>query len=449
MDQEFIRIWREFQHEANVSTQFLLYTLNGIHALHRDALQSHGSIPSVSYPPVRGFPLVVFPSLLDSTKPDGPMEDMAFTSWTVDVYDRLWEGRYRGEQQRVLKQSGLPDAIRPRTEVLGDLRLIRNNLLHGRDRADEAAKCRVLRWFRKGEPVRVRLRHVLDFLNQMGWLVPEPISLGKAGFSLWHVRTDNVPLQPPRLISVRHLLDPEQDDPRYRYAASIAFEDGVFALVPMGPSAETPEQAAEWTRLWPGMAISADGSRLVVPGLSDDGIPAGQLYLNSLAGPHTKRPAPWSPAVKISASRSSRSRSVQPYRTGRANLLRTGAAPAAGDRSIRSALASGACPPGRNPTSGSVAFLVFLSAPAWARFVPSDSRHPDEVELRVSRDGIRNVKQVFPSTLLTAKSPRLMMSMPINTSSCSPARAARRLRLRGIGCSGSRRPGFGEPGTDR
>lgn len=299
LDQEFIRIWREFQHEANVSTQFLLYTLNGIHALHRDALQSHGSIPSVSYPPVRGFPLVVFPSLLDSTKPDGPMEDMAFTSWTVDVYDRLWEGRYRGEQQRVLKQSGLPDAIRPRTEVLGDLRLIRNNLLHGRDRADEAAKCRVLRWFRKGEPVRVRLRHVLDFLNQMGWLVPEPISLGKAGFSLWHVRTDNVPLQPPRLISVRHLLDPEQDDPRYRYAASIAFEDGVFALVPMGPSAETPEQAAEWTRLWPGMAISADGSRLVVPGLSDDGIPAGQLYLNSLAGPHTKRPAPWSPAVKI------------------------------------------------------------------------------------------------------------------------------------------------------
>ena len=33
---------------------------------------------------------------------------------------------------------------------------------------EETGKCKVLRWFKPGEPMILGMRHVFDFLNQLG-----------------------------------------------------------------------------------------------------------------------------------------------------------------------------------------------------------------------------------------------------------------------------------------
>ena len=56
---------------------------------------------------------------------EGRAEQLAFKGWVEEVF-QLWEAEYRNELQRVLS----PEATRPSSDPLGDLRLIRNDLVH-------------------------------------------------------------------------------------------------------------------------------------------------------------------------------------------------------------------------------------------------------------------------------------------------------------------------------
>lgn len=274
LEREWHRLWEAFQHDVNVATNSLLHILDGIHAKHRaelarliqaidandstaqtqeEAVRAVGDIYTFpTYPSLRGFPSLTGEPLFTRSAPGGPMEQTAFKGWISEVYD-LWESHYRTQLRH--ETDILPGAIRPRQPVLGDLRHIRNNLLHnGIARRGEAADRETLKWFAEGERMRLGVRHVLDFLNQMGWLHEAPaIHLERGGkLSRWYIHRDGAIESPaPALVSVRPLLYPEQEHPGYRYVASVAFENAVFGLILMGPEQEESEaQAKERARKW-------------------------------------------------------------------------------------------------------------------------------------------------------------------------------------------------------
>ncbi|MCY4381823.1 MAG: hypothetical protein OXE44_01580 [Nitrospinae bacterium] len=319
-EREWFRLWQAFRHDVTVATNSLLYMLEGIHASHlgerqrllqaRDA--SDSAIETLenavrvcgdtyfipAYPKLRAFPTLTGEPLFGRTAPGGPMEQIAFKGWISEVWDR-WESYYRTQLKH--ESQYLPGAIRPRQQVLGDLRHIRNNLLHnGIAKKGEAASCEVLRWFKDGERMKVRLRHVFDFLNQMGWLNENSfVFIEERGTtSSWHIDRTGEPEEPaPSLISVRPLVYPEEQDPRYQYAASIVFENGVFGRIAMGPEKEETEaQAKDRTRKWMKMTVNEKGD-LYVPDLGT--VSAAKLYWNCLKGERNPGPGIWEPSVQF------------------------------------------------------------------------------------------------------------------------------------------------------
>ena len=325
LGKEWSRLWKAFRHDVNVATNSLLHMLEGIHAKHlaerqrlvhvrdasgdtaktlEDAVRIWGDANfALTYPKLRAFPLLTGEPLYSRTEPDGPMEKTLFRGWVSEVYD-LWESHYRTQLQHEVHD--LPGAIRPRQQVLGDLRHIRNNLLHnGVAKPGEAASCEILRWFKEGELMQVRLRHVFDFLNQMGWLsegsivVPE----GQKMTSGWYISRTGEPEEPtPALISVCPLFEPEEQNPRYRHGASVVFENGVFGLTPLEP--QVRDRTHRWMRmtvdeqrdLWMKMTVDEQGD-LHVPSFGT--VAAVKLYRSYLKGERRTGPGRWQPPVQF------------------------------------------------------------------------------------------------------------------------------------------------------
>ena len=303
LETRWIGVEKKFRRDVAVTTQFLFYQLDAIHSLHRrtrelQATAGSGTVPAPAYPPLRGRLFVAGTPLSEQAAPDGPMEEAAFRSWVVEVY-RLWETRHRVAHERAAHPD-VPDAIRPEVDPLGDLRRIRNDMLHkGVATKANAANCKVLRWFKEEERVQVRLRHVLDFLNQMGWLTETPVSIsdGLTGQVIcWHIGREGWDGNVPPLVSVRPMLDADTKDLTFRYGASVVFGDGVFGCISFAPGTETPAETEKRSRLWPTMRVSGNGS-LVLPGF-DKEVSAGTLYRRLLKSERTARPT-WGPAMRF------------------------------------------------------------------------------------------------------------------------------------------------------
>ena len=320
LGREWTRLWEEFRHDVNVATNSLLYKLEAIHSKHlaeqqrltqamdastgsiptlTDAVRIHGdNYPRPTYPRPRAFPTLTGEPLFRRTAPGGAMEQTAFRGWVSDVYD-LWETRYRTQLKRDMRD--LSGAIRPRQDALGDLRHIRNNLLHrGIAKRGEAASCEVLQWFNEGDRMQVRLANIFDFLNQMGWLSTFPAfaleSPGKS--STWDIdQTGEIVDPPPAIVSVRPVVDLGATDPRYRFSAGVAFEDGTFGNVPMGPETEeSAKQAKGRSSKWLKMTVNEAGD-LYVPGLGTAS--AAVLYREILKGEKVSGPGMWGPPVQF------------------------------------------------------------------------------------------------------------------------------------------------------
>ena len=311
-----VSAWQEFQHDTNVATQTLLYLLSCIHAIHEMQFQMfarfrdesggdlggleeyarvHGDMYTVPpWPRLRVFPWVKGESLHERAGPDGPMEQHVFRAWVVEIYG-LWENRYRNELKRLFREEmpDTPGLIRPEQDVIGDLRHIRNNLIHGGvAKRGEAASCKILEWFREGEQMRVRLPHVLDFLNQMDWLTEHHVTilepLDRPRSSSWKIHADREPAPGlSKLVSTRPLVMPEAEEPKYRYAVSVAFEDGVFGRIPMGPADGI---VSEPYKRWEEIRIDEAGN-LRIPGAAP--VLATDLYSACMEA-KTDGPNPWS-----------------------------------------------------------------------------------------------------------------------------------------------------------
>lgn len=168
-------------------------------------------------------------------KREGEAEQLAFKGWVEQVYN-LWESRFRNELKESLRG---PDIIRPEGDAIGDFRHIRNDLIHNKGVASkgESGKCTVLTWFKPGESIILEMRHVLDFLNQMGLMTKAPGFLADGSHAAWTffpgIEKDLANKPVPRLVSLRTSMDKELDDGSSWHVVSVVFENGVFADIPV------------------------------------------------------------------------------------------------------------------------------------------------------------------------------------------------------------------------
>lgn len=97
---------------------------------------------------------------------NGPVEALLGRQWIVAVY-ALWEEEYR---PRLAKARGRSQA-EEMYPLLGDLRRLRNDVVHhrGMATASGAGRCEVLRWFQPGEVILVDGQHFGEFIQVFPW----------------------------------------------------------------------------------------------------------------------------------------------------------------------------------------------------------------------------------------------------------------------------------------
>ncbi|MDD9998164.1 MAG: hypothetical protein OXQ89_10510 [Rhodospirillaceae bacterium] len=292
-EQEFVTQMRSFRADVTLATNSLFYTLYGISLVHRKAMDLPvNSFPVPDYPPLKVFPQVAMNSpLSERTGPCGPIEQLAFKAWVTEVYDCLWEATYRNNLRDV-HRSSKSGKVLMEVDPIGDLRLIRHDLIHNKSVAKECVKCSVLKWFNGDERMQLRVGHVLDFLNQMGWVGGDaPVLIGERCILWLPFREEMSPSeQAPPLVSVRPLIY-EADEFQYRYCASIVFDDGCFANVFFS----VDDSMVVNDRLWREIRIDNDGNLFVPPCTRIEAQELYELYF----GPRSSGPGTYSPAFRI------------------------------------------------------------------------------------------------------------------------------------------------------
>lgn len=240
--QDIQMFWPSFQYEVCRSTASLLYVLQGMEAVRDTELlpynqwtpaeqQYAACFPKLTYV---GVPLCLSGPPFDPNDVlarEGEAEQLAFKGWVEDVYHRIWEGNYRETLREAFSSNG---SIQPEMDALGDLRLIRNDLVHEHGVATQAntGKCAVLTWFEPGKPIVLGIRHVFDFLNQLGFMTRSPATKGDGAVVVWTVfrpmEASLLERPVPKLVSLRVSMDSQLDGSSH-HILSVVFENGVFA----------------------------------------------------------------------------------------------------------------------------------------------------------------------------------------------------------------------------
>jgi hypothetical protein len=100
------------------------------------------------------------------TAKGGPVETMLGQQWIVFAFS-AWEEGYRRRLADAL-DCPLDDL---RVPLLGDLRLLRNDVVHHRGIASarNAGRCKVLRWFAEVDEIRLDIHRLAEFKEQFPW----------------------------------------------------------------------------------------------------------------------------------------------------------------------------------------------------------------------------------------------------------------------------------------
>lgn len=165
----------------------------------------------------------------------GEAEQVAYRAWLIEIFAR-WEHQNRLDLHRATEEElgpvGARDLIRPETDVLGDLRHIRNDLLHNRGIANEAASCDVLQWFDEGERIVLGMEHVFDVLNQLGFTdgAHTDSSIAPPITALYLTSPASKTRRPvPEAVSVTKWLDDPGDGSDIRCLVSLVYSNGYRA----------------------------------------------------------------------------------------------------------------------------------------------------------------------------------------------------------------------------
>ncbi len=237
-----------FKFEVMKATASLMYLLEGMEALRATSLHPWAgpmpTQPRLSYaavmPVVGGNDVRADDLLLTG----GDSEQLAYKGWVVDVYDRIWDGYYRKATKDALIHIGVTNAISPEMTVLGDLRHIRHDLVHKRGIATdgETGKCDILKWFKPGDRMVLGMRHVFDFMNQMGWVSGDTYN-PTGSYSGWTIRMEMEEAlrndSGRELISIR-VSRTEGPDGESQAVVSYVFDNGIAGHIPVAHPYITP-----------------------------------------------------------------------------------------------------------------------------------------------------------------------------------------------------------------
>lgn len=97
---------------------------------------------------------------------DGPVAVQLGQQWAVFVFAE-WEEDLR---PRLANAWNRP-MNEIRVDVFGDLRRMRNDILHNRGVASDnwSGKCAVLRWFKPGDRIVITAKHIAEFIKVVPW----------------------------------------------------------------------------------------------------------------------------------------------------------------------------------------------------------------------------------------------------------------------------------------
>ena len=274
--------WHEFLYEINRATASLMYVLQGMESVRTTELEPYNSMNPEHHQFAASFPKLSYVDvplcisgpgfdLNDVLRREGDAEQLAYKGWVEQVYF-LWDSRLRKVMRERLEG---PDIIPPEADPLGDFRLIRNDLIHNNGVASvkHSGRCKVLKWFKPGERIILEMRHVLDFLNQMGFMTKSPGFLSHGPNAGWTVfpgmDEDLANRSVPRLVSLRASMDQVPDDGSSWHVVSVVFENGVFVDLPVcyGNDGSTIQQRNDF---FDKTSIGDDGNLRFANGLVED-----------------------------------------------------------------------------------------------------------------------------------------------------------------------------------
>lgn len=233
-----------FFYDVNKATVALFYLLQGLevssHVFAKGQVRQGVTAAGPQLNQLRTFPAVSTRGT-DMLGPSGEAAQLAFKGWLADIFNR-WE-KSRTKTRDLLGKEG----ILVQVECMGDLRHIRNDLIHsGFATKEHSGKCALLKWFKLGEQIVLTTDHVFDLLNQIGFVtLPTQID-GPAGgrTASWLLVPDAVKPSSQdkkqiRIVSYRMDVDCDGEDGSMRYMLSCVFRDGVFGQgqveVPVSP----------------------------------------------------------------------------------------------------------------------------------------------------------------------------------------------------------------------
>ena len=241
----------DFTYDVTESTVAFFYLLQGMEVVsfnsEHDSAKERGDMltgPGLMH--LRVWPAVstIGPDMVGT---NGLAVQMAFKGWMADIFAK-WE-RLRSETLKLVGDTGIP----PEVDCMGDLRLIRNDLIHtGHATKDHSEKCKTLKWFKPEEPIILTTDHVFDFLNQMNLLTPSIALTDGAELKIlsWSlspsaVKPTSLRDEQIRIVSVRVAVDQDGERESQRYMMSSVFSDGIYGQGPVEAPVE-PEEYLQW-----------------------------------------------------------------------------------------------------------------------------------------------------------------------------------------------------------
>lgn len=223
-----------FFYDVNKATVALFYLLQGMetssHVFGGSQVSPGVTAAGPQLSLLRTF-LAVSTRGTDMLGPSGEAVQLAFKGWMADICSK-WEKSRTKTRDLLLGEEG----IRVQVDCMGDLRHIRNDLIHsGFATKKHSGKCTVLKWFKPGEQIVLTTDHVFDLLNQIGFItLPTQIDGPIGGrIASWLLVPDAVKPNAQekkqlRIVSYRMDVDSDGENGSMRYMLSCVFGDGVF-----------------------------------------------------------------------------------------------------------------------------------------------------------------------------------------------------------------------------
>ena len=228
---EILPLWGGFYFEAFRASNMLFYTLSAIESHKPKWEPSHpAAIRYISYP---GLSNLCLSFAISETGPDdlygrsGAAGQIAFKGWIIDILG-AWERKYRPKIQNERPGSLI------QFDALGDLTKIRNDVVHNYSIASKGhtGRCSTLKWFDPEEKIIFEVRHVLDFLHQVGVIgsgIFAPTINQKHSIDTFHDEKTLLEWKPtPKLASVRVSL--RETDPYLDLY--VVFDNGFYCTIP-------------------------------------------------------------------------------------------------------------------------------------------------------------------------------------------------------------------------